>query len=146
MIDWVDFKRHVIRYNKPYTDGYRQVHLLLAHVVESYSEYRSASIEGMEEYKCVDKYGVFLYYLAQLENMVHGSQCAIAVIDDNEWGMIGGACKIIRNYQNGSIDGEQLWFRAYSWIRAFYPQVYTSRIFQQSMVASVRSLSDKNGY
>ena len=145
-MDWVDYKRIVIKYREVYFDGHKHVHHLFAHVLESYSLYRSVSIEGAQEWMCVEKYGEFLYYLAELENMVSRREYDKITVEDNEWGMIANGCGAIRKYQRGKITGDELCVNAMQWIRAYFPIVYMSRLYEPAIIQSVYDLQQKNGY
>jgi len=145
-MDWVDYKRITIKYREVYFDGHAHVHHLFAHVLESYSVYRSVSIEGAQEWLCVEKFGEFLFYLAELENMVSRCEYDKIEVEDNEWGMIANGCRAIRKYQRREITGVELCTRAMQWIRAYFPIVYTSRLYNDAIKQSVYDLQQKNGY
>ena len=146
-MDWVDYKRYVMRYNKPYFDGYKRVHRLFLHVLHSYSEYRSYSTDGYIECVCVKKYGEFLYYLAKLENMV--SQHLPKNCEgwkDTDWGMMSGGLSIVTAYTDGKIDGEELCMMVRNWIKSYRPIVYSCRLYEGAMVQSTHDLQEKHGY
>jgi len=145
-LDWVDYKRHVIKYREWVEDGYKQVHLTFAHVLESYSIYRSVSIEGAQEWECVQKFGEFLYYLAELENMVSRCKYDKKSFEDNEWGMVSTGCRAIRKYQQKEISGSELCVSAMEWVRCYFPIVYSCRLYRSALQQSAFDLQQKHGY
>jgi len=145
-MDWVDYKRHVIRYRGVYVCKYRHIHWLWSSCVEAYSTYRSVSLEGREDWYCAEKFGWFLYFFAELENMTQGVVYERKHYDDNEWGMIANAVGTIKKYQKKQISGTVLEIRVCEWVRMYYPLLYPMRQFKQAINDSVNSLREKNGY
>ena len=145
-MDWVDYKKHVIRYRIVYRCSHRHIHWLLASCVEAYGVYRSCTIEGKEEWRCAEKLGWFLYFFAELENMVQQVRYEKKEMHDNEWGMIANAVHTIKKYQKKQISGETMEVRVAEWVRMYYPIVYTLRQFKDGIAYSVHSLQEKNGY
>jgi len=98
------------------------------------------------EWECIGKFGEFLYYLAELENMVSRCQYDRMKFEDNEWGMISTGCSTLRFHKQGKITGDVLCVKAMQWIRAYFPIVYTSRLYKDALIQSVYDLQQKNGY
>lgn len=145
-MDWVDYKRYVIRYRPPYTDGYRHISVLYGNAVYFYSKYRSSSIECDSESVYIDHFSRFLYHLAELENMLVDAPTEKFSYDDNEWGMVTESIRILKGYYNGEVSNLALLVSCKSWVRNYYPIAYTSRIFNSGMVNSVKLLQHKFGY
>lgn len=144
-MDWVDFKIHIRKYREPYIDGYEYISKLFFNALYYYSKYRSSSIEGHSEYVYIVYHAWFLYYFAELENMLVNYMPERDEIEDNDWGMTSEAVRSLKDYccHNGS--GESLVMSCKSWVRSYYGLVRTSRVFNPAITEAIRLLQDKHG-
>jgi hypothetical protein len=133
-MDFVSFKREVIKYREVYRDLYTYLSTLLLDTVRAYAGYRTLCREGVQEWKQIRQYGYFLYLFAELQNLTTGQITEPENTDYYDWSMTGNAIQITRAYQDGKMDNCRLLKEVSQWCRKWYPFITTNTIFKEAMI------------
>jgi len=145
-VDWVDYKRVAIKYRSPYRDLYSYVEKLLIYSLETYSNYRYKSIEGYIESDVIRQYGIFLWHIAEMENLTVGIIPTREKYDGIDWGMIETGLRIVRDRKEHNCDDSELLVRVASWVRRIYPYIATETIFHDAMCDNRLLMIEKHHY
>ncbi len=140
-MDWVDYKKRCMHYRTPHNDVYEYIDTLLVSALKCYSRYRHMEIHGVSEELAIKQYGVFLWHIAELENLSTGIFPDRYSITGIDWGMVEDGLGITRDRKEHCINDTEFAKRVASWVRNYYPMVSAVRIFYLAMYDNISYLS-----
>ena len=145
-MDWVDYKRVTRRYRAPYRDLSTYVQKLLISSLGAYSNYRHKSILGYIDTDITRQYGIFLWYIAEMENLTIGVITKKEECDGIDWGMVETGMRIVRDCKEHNCDDSEVMTRVANWVRSIYPHISSERIFVDAMNDNRALMIEKHHY
>ncbi|MCP4337380.1 MAG: hypothetical protein GY799_00495 [Desulfobulbaceae bacterium] len=136
-MDWVEYKTYVIPFRQPFDCCVSYLDYLTAGACECYLSYRECNLAGSEEDVLLHRYGMFLYYMAEIENMTVGIQ-KTQYRADNDFGMVRIAMTFVRQYREGMISSMVFASSIASWQKTAYMFVVGSPIVEPAIMANIR--------
>ena len=136
-MDWVEYKTAVIPYRQPFDCVITYIDYLTAGACECYLAYRECNQAGSDESVLLHRFGMFLYYMAELENVTKGIDTTLYRVD-NDFGMIRTAMTFVRQFRDGAISSVVFADKIASWQRTAYLCVMSSAIMAPAMKENIR--------
>ena len=147
-MDYCDFKKHIIQYRQVYTCLYSYVSELMRDCMRAYARYNSMMRAGVEEWRSIRQFGVFLYQYAELQNLTTGYITEPQQTDNYDWTMVENGLSILGSYQTDKLNDTEMMSITAQWLRKWYPFIATQRHFcdaMQDFRLHVKEITHKNG-
>ena len=132
-MDYVQFKRHVIRYRPVYTCLYTYVSSLMRNCIQCYAGYMKLCRIGVDEWLAIRQYGIFLWHYAELQNLTTGEITAPNDTDEYDWSWAENGLSIIRAYEESKLNDSEMMRLVAQWCREWYGWASSHRHFNDAM-------------
>jgi len=136
-MDWVEYRAYVIPFRPSFDCVISYIDYLTAGACECYLSYRECNMAGSDEYILLHRYGMFLYYMAEIENMTVGIQ-KTQYRADNDFGVVRIAMTFVRQFREGEISSVVFADCIASWQKTAYLFIVGNPIIQPAINANIQ--------
>ena len=92
------------------------------------------------------QYGIFLYYIAEIESLTIGVEPLNEEKTEYDWGLIETGINLIGDRKEHNCNDSKLLIRAQSWVRRIYPMIAMERVFYNAMCDNRLLMIEKHHY